>query len=75
MAFNPASDVKLTAQKRSLMTLGNSSVPAYELHFTIRGEGDYAVKVPAEGYTSQIGIQAILNVAKEIVDTIDAFNS
>jgi hypothetical protein len=75
MAFNPASDVKLTALKRSLMTVGNSSVPAYELHFTIRGEGDFAVKVPSEGYTSQIGIQAAINVAKELVDTIDAFNS
>jgi hypothetical protein len=74
MAFNPAVDVKILVTKRSLMTMGNGSVPSYEIHFSIRGEGDYAVKVPAEGYTSQIGIQAVLNVAKEIVDTIDAFN-
>ena len=56
------------------MAMGNGSVPAYEIHFTVRGEGDYAVKVPAEGYTAQAGIQAVTAVAREICETLDAFH-
>jgi hypothetical protein len=66
-------DVKITATKRTLMSNNGNTVPAYEIHFTIRGEGDYAVKVPAEGYTAQAGIDAVTGVASQIIETLDAF--
>lgn len=53
------------------MPMGNSSVPAWELYFTFRGAGDYRVKVPQEGYTAALGLQAVTALAQEIAATFD----
>lgn len=71
MAYQPG-DAKITTIKRTFINEGNGTQPAYEIHFTIRGEGDYAVKVPADGYTAQVGLDAITRVAREICETYDS---
>jgi len=64
---------KLQFIRKTLGRLGSEVVPVYELHFSIRGEGDYAAVVPVQGYTKELGIAAVEKEATEIAATFDAF--
>ena len=55
------------------MRAGKDNVPGYELHFTIRGEGDYTTSLPIKDYSLAAAMDAIKAVAEPIVETLDKF--
>lgn len=69
-----ATDINLT---RIVRTYGKDdagqTVPAYEIHFMIRGDGDYIAVVPIQRYTAQNAQTAIYKVAEPIIQTLDMF--
>lgn len=48
-------------------------VTVEEITFTVRGGEPRRVYVSADGYTFQLGQQAVMRAAAEIVDLLDAY--
>lgn len=73
MAVN-ATDIALTRIVRSFgRDESGQNVPIYEIHFTIRGDGDFVAAVPISRYTAQNAQTAIYKVADPIIQTLDMF--
>ena len=66
-------DIQLTARKPTMVSQEGRAVPGYEIHFTIRGQGDYYALVAKEGLTGELAQKAILAVAQPILDLDDIF--
>lgn len=66
-------DIHVTAIRRTIVRQGTDNVPGYELHFTIRGQGDYTCSLPIKGYSLDAAMDAIREVAEPIVQTLDTF--
>lgn len=67
-------DIKIVPPiQTTQMSDGGRVVPAYKIHFSVRGEGSYNVTLPQAGYTVEKAQAAITDAASHIVDTLDAF--
>lgn len=67
-------DVHVTAIRRTFVKdARGETVPGYELHFSIRGHGDYTAGLPIKDYSAMRAMEAIKAVAEPIVDTFDMF--
>lgn len=67
-------DVHVTLIRRTYVRdQTGSNVPGYDLHFTIRGQGDFVASLPIQGYSAEKAMQAIAAIATPIVETLDAF--
>lgn len=69
-----AGDVKITYQRQTwgLDAMANR-VQVYEIGFTVRGQGNYTVTVPIEGFTAAKAEAAIKPIAEQVVNTLDLF--
>ena len=66
-------DIQITARKPTYVAELGQSVPGYEIHFTIRGSGDYYALVAKEGLTGEFVQKAILAVAQPFLELDDMF--
>ena len=67
-------DVHVTAIRRTFVkSQTGDTVPGYEIHFTIRGQGDYTAGIPIQGFDALKAMSAIKAVAEPIVDLLDTF--
>jgi hypothetical protein len=65
-------DVKTTAIRRTwVRDSKGENVPGYEIHFTIRGMGDYTASLPIQGFSAVKAMESIAAVASPIVDLLD----
>lgn len=66
--------IKLIAVVPTLVEMGSGRSPqGYKLLFSIDGEGQYEAIVPKEGFTKELGEEAMLRVATPIIELKDAF--
>lgn len=67
-------DVHVTAIRRSFgKDHRGETVPAFEIHFSIRGQGDFTASVPIATFSAEKGMVAVKAVAEPIVELLDAF--
>ena len=67
-------DIEITAIRRSFgKSKTGETVPAYEIHFTIRKTGDYVATVPIAGFTLNGAMDAIVAIAAPIADLLDTY--
>jgi len=67
-------DVHVTAIRRTFVKdQRGETVPGYEIHFSIRGQGDYTAGLPIKEYSAEKAMGAIKAIAEPIVDTFDMF--
>lgn len=67
-------DIKIQYQRQTWGTDAmGQRVQVFEIGFTIRGQGNYTVTVPIEGFTAQKAEQKILPIATQVVETLDLF--
>lgn len=69
MQLNPG-DVKILPPLQPLMAQGEfGPMRVWRIYYSIRGEGNYFVEVPQEGYTAEKAQAAVLAQAREIAGT------
>lgn len=54
-------------------SLDGTSVPVYQVFFSIDGKGSYSVMVPRDGFRADVAMAAVLALAEQIIATMDAF--
>lgn len=73
MALQPG-DIKVNSPiQTTLAGDGQRSYQVYRIFFSIRGEGNYSVDVPVNGFTPDMAQMAIEAKARTICDTLDLF--
>lgn len=73
MALQP-SDIKINPPiQETLAGDGVRSIRVYRIYFSLRGEGNYHVDVPMDGYSPELAMQAIEAKARAICETLDLF--
>lgn len=69
-----ATDINLTRIVRGYgKDESGQNVPVYEIHFTIRGQGDFIAALPIARYNAANAQRAIYAVADPIIETMDMF--
>lgn len=67
-------DIHVTAIRRSYAKDNRGeTVPAYEIHFSIRGQGDYTASLPIKDFNTQRTMEAIAAVATPIIEILEMF--
>jgi hypothetical protein len=73
MALVPG-DIKIVPPlQQTLAGDGTRSYKVYRIRFAIRGEGNYSVDIPVDGYTPEKAQKAIEDKARGICETLDLF--
>ena len=65
--------ITLQSPRRTFVLVGGNSVPGWELHFSIDGQGDYVAYLPQEGLTQDKIDAAITAAAEPWIATFDKF--
>lgn len=65
-------DVKVLHQIEKVVAgPSGNGVPGLEIHFSVRGKGDYSVQISKMDYTAQNAMAAIKAYAEQIAELMD----
>ena len=67
-------DIHVTAIRRSYAKDSRGeTVPGFEIHYSIRQNGDFTVTVPIAGFTVAKAMEAIAAQATQLVELLDTY--